>query len=126
MITRLTGPNLELLFSDLDPSDQAAITAQLTSLGVTFEVQGNRILVPAKQVGSLRMSMAAQGLPGGSIAGYEIFDESSGLGTTNFMQNIQLVRALEGELSKTIRSIESVKNARVHLVMSRRQLFPGR
>ena len=123
MITRLTGPNLELLFSDLDPSDQAAITAQLSSRGIPFEVQGNRILVPAAQVGNLRISMAAEGLPGGSVAGYEIFDEGTGLGTTNFMQNIQLVRALEGELAKTIRSIESVKNARVHLVMPRRQLF---
>ena len=123
MITRLTGSNMELLYSDLRPSDQSAITAQLTSRGIPFEVDGNRLLVPAPQVGTLRMSMAAEGLPLGSGAGYEIFDDTSSLGTTNFMQNVQLVRALEGELAKTIRSIEAVKNARVHLVMSRRQLF---
>ena len=123
MITRLTGSNMDLLYADLEPSDQNAITAQLTSRNIPFEIDGNRLLVPATQVGSLRMAMAAEGLPLGGVAGYEIFDNSSSLGTTNFMQNVQLVRALEGELAKTIRSIEVVKSARVHLVMSRRQLF---
>ena len=123
MITRLTGSNMDLLYADLDPSDQNAITAQLTSRNIPFEIDGNRLLVPATQVGSLRMAMAAEGLPLGGAAGYEIFDNASSLGTTNFMQNVQLVRALEGELAKTIRSIEVVKSARVHLVMSRRQLF---
>ena len=123
MITRLTGSNMDLLYADLDPSDQNAITAQLTSRNIPFEIDGNRLLVPATQVGSLRMAMAAEGLPLGGVGGYEIFDNASSLGTTNFMQNVQLVRALEGELAKTIRSIEVVKSARVHLVMSRRQLF---
>ncbi len=123
MITRLTGSNMDLLYADLEPSDQNAITAQLTSRNIPFEIDGNRLLVPATQVGSLRMAMAAEGLPLGGAAGYEIFDNASSLGTTNFMQNVQLVRALEGELAKTIRSIEVIKSARVHLVMSRRQLF---
>ena len=123
MITRLTGSNMDLLYADLDPSDQNAITSQLTSRNIPFEIDGNRLLVPATQVGSLRMAMAAEGLPLGGVGGYEIFDNTSSLGTTNFMQNVQLVRALEGELAKTIRSIEVVKSARVHLVMSRRQLF---
>ncbi len=123
MISRLTGSNMDLLYADLEPSDQNAITAQLTSRNIPFEIDGNRLLVPATQVGSLRMAMAAEGLPLGGVAGYEIFDNASSLGTTNFMQNVQLVRALEGELAKTIRSIEVVKSARVHLVMSRRQLF---
>ena len=123
MITRLTGSNMDLLYADLEPSDQNAITAQLTSRNIPFEIDGNRLLVPAPQVGSIRMAMAAEGLPLGGLAGYEIFDNASSLGTTNFMQNVQLVRALEGELAKTIRSIEVVKSARVHLVMSQRKLF---
>ena len=123
MITRLTGSNMDLLYADLDPSDQNAITAQLTSRNIPFEIDGNRLLVPATQVGSLRIAMAAEGLPLGGVGGYEIFDNASSLGTTNFMQNVQLVRALEGELAKTIRSIEVVKSARVHLVMSQRKLF---
>ena len=123
MISRLTGTNLELLFAIQDQADQTLITSQLSSRGVPFEVQGNRILVPADQVASLRLSLAAEGIPGSGAVGYEIFDDASALGTTNFMQNVQLVRALEGELSKTIKSIEAVKSARVHLVMPKRQLF---
>ena len=123
MISRLTGANLELLFATQDPADQAEITGQLSARGVPFEIQGNSILVPAEQVASLRLSLAAEGIPGSGAVGYEIFDDANTLGTTNFMQNVQLVRALEGELAKTIKSIETVKSARVHLVMSKRQLF---
>ena len=123
MVSRLTGANMELLYSDLSDTDQRAIIAQLSSRKIPYEVKGNQLFVPEEQVGTLRMSMAAEGLPLGSVVGYEIFDSGNGLGTTNFMQNVQLVRALEGELAKTIRSIESIKNARVHLVMPRRKLF---
>ena len=123
MIARLTGANFELLFAVQDQADQTEITSQLSARGIPFEVQGNKILVPAEQVASLRLSLAAEGIPGSGAVGYEIFDDASALGTTNFMQNVQLVRALEGELAKTIRSIEAVKSARVHLVMAKRQLF---
>ena len=123
MIARLTGANFELLFAVQDQADQTEITSQLSARGIPFEVQGNKILVPAEQVASLRLSLAAEGIPGSGAVGYEIFDDASALGTTNFMQNVQLIRALEGELAKTIRSIEAVKSARVHLVMSKRQLF---
>ena len=123
MISRLTGTNFELLFTVQDQADQSQITSQLSARGVPFDVEGDRILVPADQVASLRLSLAAEGIPDSGAVGYEIFDDANALGTTNFMQNVQLVRALEGELSKTIKSIEAVKSARVHLVMSKRQLF---
>ena len=71
----------------------------------------------------MRVVMAEEGLPSGGSIGYEIFDRSEGLGTTNFVQNINHVRALEGELARTIRSVSSVKQARVHLVLPRRELF---
>ena len=96
MITRLTGTNMELLFADLSKADQNAITAQLTARNIPFDIKGDKILVPAQQVGSLRLSMAAEGLPLGGVAGYEIFDETNTLGTTNFMQNVQLVRLIFG------------------------------
>jgi flagellar M-ring protein FliF len=67
--------------------------------------------------------MADQGLPSGGSIGYEIFDDSDSLGTTNFVQNVNLVRALEGELARSIRTLSSVNSARVHLVMPKRQLF---
>ena len=84
---------------------------------------GNQIFVPGDQVARLRMTMAEEGLPSGGSMGYEIFDQTDGLGTTNFMQNINHLRALEGELARTITSIENVRQARVHLVMPKRELF---
>ncbi|HSR70963.1 MAG TPA: flagellar basal-body MS-ring/collar protein FliF, partial [Kiloniellales bacterium] len=68
-------------------------------------------------------AMAEDGLPSGGSIGYEIFDRSEGLGTSNFVQNVNHLRALEGELARTIRSISRIKQARVHLVLPRRQLF---
>ena len=69
------------------------------------------------------MTLAEQGVPGGGTMGYEIFDKSDGLGTTNFVQNVNLVRALEGELGRTIGAMNNVRGARVHLVLPQRELF---
>jgi len=69
------------------------------------------------------MTMAAQGLPSGGSIGYELFDKADSLGATNFMQNVNLVRAMEGEMSRTIQTITGVRSARVHLVLPRRELF---
>ena len=74
-------------------------------------------------VGKIRVTLAGKGMGGGNIVGYEIFDDTSSLGTTNFIQNVNLLRALEGELSRTIKSIANVSSARVHLVLPKRQLF---
>lgn len=125
MTSRLTGTNMDLLFSNLDSADSNQIIAQLQQQSVRYEIKNNgaQIFVPADKVGSTRIALASQGLPGGGTVGYEIFDDASALGTTNFMQNISLVRALEGELARTIRSLKSVHSARVHLVMPKRQLF---
>jgi flagellar M-ring protein FliF len=81
------------------------------------------VLVPKDRVAKLRMSFAEGGLPKGGGVGYEIFDKSEALGTTSFVQNINNVRALEGELARTIRSLDRVQDARVHLVMPERPLF---
>ncbi|HEC91075.1 MAG TPA: flagellar M-ring protein FliF [Alphaproteobacteria bacterium] len=125
LTSRLNTGGMELLYADLDQTDSTRITTQLQSQGVKYELKsgGSQIMVPSDQVGPIRLSLASQGLPSGGTVGYEIFDKAESLGTTNFMQNINLVRALEGELSRTISSIASVRSARVHLVMPRRQLF---
>ncbi|MCK6418078.1 MAG: flagellar M-ring protein FliF [Alphaproteobacteria bacterium] len=122
---RVSAPEMKLLYSDLNSTDSAAIAAKLEESEIRYEVSpdGARITVPEDQVGKARMLLAAAGLPGGGSMGYEIFDEQSGFGTTNFVQNINQVRALEGELSKTISAVESVRNARVHLVLPQRELF---
>ena len=125
LTSKLTTPDMVLLFGDLDMQDSGAIVSKLDTLNVPYELSGNgtRIMVPGDQVLRLRMAMAEDGLPSGGSIGYEIFDRSESLGTTNFVQNINLVRALEGELARTIRSISGVQASRVHLVLPRRQLF---
>ena len=84
---------------------------------------GAIVLVPKDQVPRLRMKLAEGGLPKGGGIGYEIFDKSDALGATSFVQNINHLRALEGELSRTIRAIDRVQAARVHLVLPERPLF---
>ncbi|MEQ8664796.1 MAG: flagellar basal-body MS-ring/collar protein FliF [Rhodospirillales bacterium] len=122
--TKLASPNVELLYGGLSQSDQTSIVQSLQGQGVQYEVRGgNEIWVPAEDVSRLRLSLANQGIPGGGTLGYEIFDSTDGLSTTNFMQNVNLVRALEGELARTIESISSVNSARVHLVLPKRELF---
>jgi len=122
--TKLASPSVEMLYGDLAPSDQSSIVQSLQSQGVHYEIRnGNEIWVPTNEVGPLRLSLANQGIPGGGTIGYEIFDQADGLSTTEFMQNVNLVRALEGELARTIESIASVNTARVHLVMPKRELF---
>lgn len=125
LATRMSAGSMALLYSDLDPSDSGAIIKELDQKNIPYQLKsgGSQILVASEQVLNLRMSLASSGLPGGGSMGYELFDKSQGIGTTNFVQNVNLVRALEGELSRTISSIQGVKGARVHLVLPRRQLF---
>ena len=123
-VTRFTSPSMEVLYSDLDTADSTRITAQLQTMGAKYQLKqgGKEILISAKDVTRVRLELAEQGM-GGSVLGYELFDRSEAIGTTNFMQNVNYIRALEGELSRTIESLNSVKGARIHLVMPKRELF---
>jgi flagellar M-ring protein FliF len=122
---RVSTPSLKLLYADLSTTDSGAIAAKLEENEIRYEVSddGTRVLVPETDVGRARLLLAEAGLPNGGSMGYEIFDQQSGFGTTNFVQNINQVRALEGELARTISSLESVRSARVHLVLPQRELF---
>ncbi len=123
--SRLAAPNLELLYAQLDAKDTSRITQILDSQGITYEIDqgGTQVSVPGKDVARARLMLADQGIPGGGSMGYEIFDDTDSMGATNFMQNVNLIRALEGELAKTIQSINIVNTARVHLVLPKRELF---
>ena len=123
--TKLSTPSMTTLYSELAQSDAAGIVQELESRNIPFKISqnGTQIAVPAERVMQLRLELAQQGLPSGGSVGYELFDDTDTLGSTNFMQNVNLVRALEGELARTISSIGTVKKARVHLVMPRRELF---
>jgi flagellar M-ring protein FliF len=122
---RISTGEMKLLYADLSSSDSAAVSAKLESVEIPYEVSadGARILVRGSEVGRARMLLAADGLPNGGSMGYEIFDKQSGFGTTNFVQNINQIRALEGELSRTIGSLENIRSARVHIVLPQRELF---
>jgi flagellar M-ring protein FliF len=123
--SRLATPSYGLLYSDLDARDSGQIVQKLEALNVPFQLkaEGAQILVPSDQVARLRIAMAEGGLPHGGSVGYEIFDKSESLGTSNFIQNVNSLRALEGELARTISSIGAVQGARVHLVLGTRELF---
>ena len=125
IILRLSQPQMVTLYSGLSLEDSSSIITQLDSMNVPYKLRsdGAVILVPKQNVLRLRMKMAEEGIPTGGSIGYEIFDKSSGLGTTSFVENINRIRALEGELARTIRSLSRVKMARVHLVMPEKQLF---
>src|SRR3984893_11619158 len=125
VIMRVTTPQMTTLFTDLAPEDSAGIVKDLERQAVAFELRndGAVILVPKDKVARLRMKLAEGGLPKGGGVGYEIFDKSDALGTTSFVQNINHLRALEGELARTIRAIDKIQAARVHLVLPERPLF---
>lgn len=125
MTTRMTSGQMALLYSDLDSQDSAAIAKKLDGMKIPFEVSpdGKTIKVGSDMVGKARMAAAGEGLPRGGSIGYEIFDQKEGFGTTSFVQNINHLRALEGELSRTISTLNTVSSARVHLVLPQRELF---
>jgi len=122
---RLTEPPMALLFGELEPGDASRIVAKLETLNVPYELRagGSQVYVPSDEALRLRMTMAGEGLPSGGSVGYEVFDKTDSLGATRTMQNINLLRALEGELSRTIASLNPVAAARVHLVLPKRELF---
>jgi flagellar M-ring protein FliF len=125
VIMRVTTPQMTPLFTDLSLEDSAAIAKELDREGVVYQLRndGNIIMVPVDKVARVRMTLAENGLPKGGGVGYEIFDKSDALGTTSFVQNINSLRALEGELARTIQGLDRVEAARVHLVMPERPLF---
>lgn len=125
LIMRVTAPQLVTLFTDLSYEDSSAIIKELERQAIPFEMRndGAVLMVPKDKVTRLRMKLAESNLPKGGGVGYEIFDKSDALGATSFVQNINHLRALEGELARTIRAIDRVQFARVHLVLPDRPLF---
>jgi flagellar M-ring protein FliF len=115
------------LYSELSTEDAAQIVEKLKTAQVPYQLEANGtvIQVPEDKVAGLRLELAAGGLPRGGSVGFEIFDRSR-IGATEFEQNINLRRALEGELARSVMSVDGVKNARVHLVLPEHRLFAAR
>ncbi|MDO9713397.1 flagellar basal-body MS-ring/collar protein FliF [Paracraurococcus lichenis] len=113
-----------LLYSGLDAGEAGRIAARLEELKVPIEARGDGIiLVPADQVARLRMQLASEGLPRQAGAGYELLDQANPMQMTSFMQRVQRLRALEGELARTILALGGVRTARVHVVLPEREGF---
>ncbi len=120
----ISEPPKTILYAGLEPRDAAAVTAKLDAMNVQYEAKGDggTILVPSDQVTKLRMELATDNLPAAGV-GYELFDKSDTFGATAFVQNINKLRALEGELSRSIQTIDGIDGVRVHLVIPERQIF---
>lgn len=122
---RSSEPSMSLLYSNLSPEDTTAIAGKLDLSNIPFRIEkdGKEIMVSYQQVGKARMLLAEEGLPSNASMGYELFDKQQKFGTTSLVQNINKLRALEGELGRTIRTLDIIQNARVHLVLPQRELF---
>ena len=125
IVSQVGSPTLTLLYGGLDLDDSSEIVTRLETMSVPYELRANgtQIFVPDDQSLRLRMTLAQEGLPSGGTVGYEIFDRGDALGVTSFVQEVNLVRALEGELSRTITTLDKVTAARVHVVLPKRELF---
>src|SRR3954467_13351372 len=117
-------PTYTPLFSNLQPSDAAAVTQKLTSNKVPYKLAdgGQTVMVPQNQVYQQRLNLSASGLPTGGTQGYSLLDKQ-GITTSEFRQRVDYQRALEGELSKTISVIDGVAAATVHLVIPPDDVF---
>ncbi|PZW43028.1 flagellar M-ring protein FliF [Humitalea rosea] len=122
---RAGQPAMALLYADLDARDAGQVVAALERQHVPYRLGGGgaQVFAPEEQVARLRLALARDGLPAGGSVGYEIFDRGESLTTTPFQQDVNRLRALEGELARTIRGLSGVRGARVHLVLPRREPF---
>ncbi|HEX7509982.1 MAG TPA: flagellar basal-body MS-ring/collar protein FliF [Chitinivibrionales bacterium] len=121
---KAAGGGYRTLYSDLEVEEAAAITGELQKANVKYKVEndGRTIQVEKNKIYETRMTLARKGLPKSHGVGYEIFDKTN-LGMTDFVQKVNMRRALEGELQRSIEGLEEVKSARVHIVLSEQSIF---
>jgi flagellar M-ring protein FliF len=123
----LNRPTYVLLFSDLDAEAASSVVGRLKALKVTYQLGdgGRTVRVPETRVDELRLEFAAQGMPSNGRIGFEIFDKIS-FGATEFIEQVNFRRALEGEIARTISTIGEVSSARVHIATAKSSLFESR
>jgi flagellar M-ring protein FliF len=123
IISWATTPSYAVAFSGLSETDAGEVIQKLTDSGISYKIEGGTtILVPSNQVYEVRLQMAKNGLPKSSSVGFELFNNST-LGMTDFTQKVNYQRALEGELEKTIGSLDSVEAVKVHIVTPEKSLL---
>src|SRR5215211_6387358 len=123
----LNTPSYVLLFSDMDAEAAGQIVTRLKNLKVQYQLDegGRAIRVPANRVDELRLELTSQGLPASGRIGFEIFDRTQ-FGATQFLEQVNYRRALEGEIARTIATLTEVSSARVHIAMAKDSLFGSR
>jgi len=124
LVTWAGKPDFQLLYSNLASEDAGAILAQLKDKKIPYQISsnGSSILIPSERIYETRLELASQGIPQGSGVGFEIFDNTK-LGMTEFVQNVNYQRAIQGELSRTINGFSEIESSRVHIVMPSKSLF---
>ena len=117
-------PDMRMLYQELAPEEASEITEKINEQGIAYELRngGTSIFVPKEKVYQLRLDMAKEGLPAGKQGGYKIFDNEK-IGISPFVQSVNLKRALQEELAKSIQMIDGVVHARIHIVSSEQTLF---
>lgn len=123
---QMNSSEYAVLYTDLELEDAKQIVTRLETANVKYKLtkNGTEVMVPVDEVNRMRVDTAELAMASkGSNVGYEVFDNTDALGSTNFVQNVNLIRALEGELARTIRSVDNIKSARVHLVLPKREMF---
>ena len=125
IMVRANQTEMALLYNQIEAAEGGRVLEKLKTMGIPFEVKGDgpQIYAPIDDISRLRMELAQSGMPSGGGVGYEIFDKQDILGTTNALLGINQIRALEGELGKSIQTIQGIQAARVHLVIPKRELF---
>ncbi|NMB13226.1 MAG: flagellar M-ring protein FliF [Firmicutes bacterium] len=121
---RFAGDDYVPVFTKMQPEDAAEVVAFLKDQNIAYQIgqQGSAVLVPQGKVHEVRMQLASQGLPRGGVVGLELWDHTS-LTETDFDRRIRLLRALQGELTRTLMGLEAIENARVHIVLPENSLF---
>ena len=124
LITWTEKPDFRYLYSNLNMEDASAIIEKLKEQKIEYQIasNGSSILVPEEKMHEIRLEMASHGLPQGGSVGFEVFNNTK-LGMTEFVQNVNYQRALQGELSRTINNFKEIESSRVHIVMSPKSLF---
>jgi flagellar M-ring protein FliF len=118
-------PNYGVLFSSLDSRDQSGVVEELQKANIPYRIDtsGGSVLVPFKQINDARLALAKAGLPRGGGRGFEMLEKDTGFGTSELMENARYQHALEGELARSIQSINLVQAARVHLALPKQSAF---
>ncbi len=124
LMTWTEKPNFRYLYSNLEMEDASAIIEKLKEQKIEYQIasNGSSILVPEEKMHEIRLEMASFGLPQGGSVGFEVFNNTK-LGMTEFVQNVNYQRALQGELSRTINRFKEIESSRVHIAMSKKSLF---